>query len=119
MPETTYDRIPSPDAGRRLENWNTAIGLQAVDGLEPSVRLIELAREHIEGKREIVDVEHQLRAYYADLSARGVTSPFRQIEADMVSANIEKLLEADAFVLSDNSLYCQRAAIWPFSSTMY
>jgi predicted HTH transcriptional regulator len=60
--------------------------------------LLELARGHIEGESEIEDVEYRLKAYYADLSARGVTSPVRQIEADIVSANIERLLETDAFV---------------------
>jgi fido (protein-threonine AMPylation protein)/biotin operon repressor len=103
MVKITYDEVPSPDSGRRLENWNTAIGLQAVDGLEPSDKLLELARGHIEGESEIEDVEYQLKAYYADLSARGVTSPVRQIEADIVSTNIERLLETDAFVLSENS----------------
>jgi fido (protein-threonine AMPylation protein) len=100
----TYDIIPSPDANRRFENWNTAIGLQAVDGLEPSVKLLQLAQEHIEGRATIADVQYQLSAYYAEQSARGITSPARQLEADVVSTNIEKLLESDAFVLSEQSL---------------
>jgi fido (protein-threonine AMPylation protein) len=104
MAEITYDRIPDPDARRRLENWNTAIGLQAVDNLVPSEKLVALAREHIDGKRTIDEINHTLKAYYADLSVQGVTTPRRQIEADLVSTNSERLLESDSFVLNESSL---------------
>ena len=90
----TYDIVPAPDARQRLVNWNTAIGLQAVDGLEPSEKLKELAREHIEGRSAIDEVDYQLKCYYAELSARGVVTQKRQIEADIVSTNIGRLLES-------------------------
>jgi fido (protein-threonine AMPylation protein) len=112
MAEITYDRIPSPDAKRRLENWNTAIGLQAVDNLVPSEKLVELAREHVDGKRTIDEVDSMLKAYYVDLSVQGVATPQRQIEADVVSANIERLLETDSFVLNDGSLKAIHKALF-------
>ena len=96
----TYDILPAPDARQRLENWNTAIGLQAVDGLKPSNKLIELAREHIEGKSALDEVDYQLKCYYAELSLHGVVTQERQIEADIVSTNIGRLLESNAFVLN-------------------
>ena len=33
-----------------VNDWKTAIGLQAVDGLQPSDYLYELAGKHIEGE---------------------------------------------------------------------
>jgi fido (protein-threonine AMPylation protein)/DNA-binding transcriptional ArsR family regulator len=104
MAEITYDRVPDPDARRRLENWNTAIGLQAVDNLAPSEKLLELAREHVDGKRTIDEIDSMLKAYYVELSAQGIATPQRQIEADVVSANIERLLETDSFALNEGSL---------------
>jgi fido (protein-threonine AMPylation protein)/biotin operon repressor len=112
MAEITYDRIPAPDARQRLENWNTAIGLQAVDNLAPSEKLVELAREHIDGKRTIDETDYALKAYYADLSAQGISTPQRQIEADVVSTNIERLLETDSFSLNEGSLKAIHKALF-------
>jgi hypothetical protein len=39
-----------PNFKERSYYWKTAIGLQKVDGLEPSEYLIETANSHIEGK---------------------------------------------------------------------
>ena len=36
----------------KLALWQTAFGLQKVDGLSPSEYMVELAYEHIEGKRD-------------------------------------------------------------------
>ncbi|MDR1082903.1 MAG: Fic family protein [Coriobacteriales bacterium] len=112
MMEITYDKIPSPGAGRRLENWNTAIGLQAIDNLTPSEKLVELAREHIDGKRTIDEIDYTLKTYYADLSTQGITTPHRQIEADIVSTTIERLLETDSFVLNEGSLKAIHKALF-------
>ena len=48
-----YIRMGEPDQATRAENWQTAIGLQAVDGLRTSAYLLETAREHIEGRIDI------------------------------------------------------------------
>jgi fido (protein-threonine AMPylation protein) len=112
MAEITYDKMPAPDARQRLENWNTAIGLQAVDNLTPSEKLIELACEHIDGKRTIDETDYALKAYYADLSAQGIVTPQRQIEADIVSTNIERLLETDSFTLNEGSLKAIHKALF-------
>ena len=49
----------------RTRNWQTAIGLQDVDGLKVSPYLIELARKHIEGTISIDEVEQKIEEYYA------------------------------------------------------
>lgn len=43
-----YIRQGEPERAERAENWQTAIGLQAVDGLTTSPYLLETAKEHIE-----------------------------------------------------------------------
>ena len=45
-----YLRQGEPTQKESAENWKTAIGLQAVDGLHPSTYLIDVARKNIEGK---------------------------------------------------------------------
>ena len=51
----------------RARNWQTAIGLQGVDGLSVSSYLIELARKHIEGKIDIYEVEEEIEEYHAKI----------------------------------------------------
>ena len=41
-----YIREVEPEQAARAENWQVAIGLQAVDGLKPSAYLLETAKEH-------------------------------------------------------------------------
>ena len=49
----------------RARNWQTAIGLQDVDGLKVSPYLIKLAREHIAGTISIDEVEKKIVEYHA------------------------------------------------------
>ena len=44
-----YIRQGEPAQRERAEAWRVAIGLQAVDGLQVSDYLLELARRNIEG----------------------------------------------------------------------
>ena len=44
-----YRKEKQPDKKQRYENWTTAKGLQAVDGLVTSQYLERIAKEHIEG----------------------------------------------------------------------
>ena len=53
-----------PDQRQRAENWKIAIGLQAVDGLRTSDYLLQLARQHIEGKITMNDVKRLLNDHY-------------------------------------------------------
>ena len=45
-----YLRQGEPSQKESAENWKTAIGLQAVDGLQPSEYLIDVAKRNIEGE---------------------------------------------------------------------
>ncbi len=44
-----YLRQGEPSQKESAENWKTAIGLQAVDGLQPSAYLIDVAKRNFEG----------------------------------------------------------------------
>lgn len=48
----------------RARNWQTAIGLQDVDGLKVSSYLLELAKQHIEGSISIEEVEKKIEEYH-------------------------------------------------------
>ena len=45
-----YIRQGEPERTEKSEAWQTAIGLQAVDGLKTSEYLLDTAKEHNEGK---------------------------------------------------------------------
>ena len=51
----------------KARDWQTAIGLQGVDGLGVSSYLVELATEHIEGKISIYDVQEKIEEYHTKL----------------------------------------------------
>ncbi len=80
--------------------WQTAIGLQAVDGLKPSEYLKEKARQHIEGDITIDEVKQLVDSYYKSKVARS-SSEDRTEEADKVSARITKeILSENTFTFS-------------------
>ena len=59
-----YYEAPEPGRRERAHAWATAIGLQDVDGLKPSRYLIEMAKEHIEGRITIDEVIKRIDEYY-------------------------------------------------------
>lgn len=79
--------------------WQTAIGLQAVDGLKPSEYLIETARKHIEGDITIDEVQQLIKSYYDSKDVRTEKDSDTE-EADKVSANIAKLLNERSFAFT-------------------
>jgi len=79
--------------------WQTAIGLQAVDGLKTSSYLLETAKEHIEGKISIDEAQRRIQNYYEQRSDRTETENETK-EADIVSARIAKLLGERTFQFS-------------------
>ena len=46
-----YIKQGEPERAEKSEAWQTAIGLQAVDGLKTSEYLLDTAKDHIEGKK--------------------------------------------------------------------
>ena len=60
-----YIRQGEPAQREAAYAWSTAIGLQAVDGLQVSDYLLELARKNIEGELTMDEVSDLLDKYYA------------------------------------------------------
>jgi predicted HTH transcriptional regulator len=59
-----YIRQGEPSRVEKARNWQTAIGLQDVDGLKPSAYLIEQAKLNIEGEITIDEVKRRIDNYY-------------------------------------------------------
>lgn len=59
-----YIRQVEPHKREKGYAWQTAIGLQAVDGLKTSTYLMDTARQHIEGDITIDEVKHLIDSYY-------------------------------------------------------
>lgn len=93
--------IQQGEASRREKGyaWQTAIGLQAVDDLNPSEYLIQTARRHIEGDISIDEVKRLIDRYYHTKADR-TESESRTEEADKVSARIAEILAEKTFTLS-------------------
>ena len=87
-----------PDKGRNCIAWQTAIGLQAVDGLKPSDVLVDAARRNIEGELSIDEVRNLINSYYD--SKEGRLENEDSEEADKVSINIRNILATKAFTFS-------------------
>jgi fido (protein-threonine AMPylation protein) len=95
-----YIRQGEPSRVEKAGIWQTAIGLQAVDGLKPSAYLIEQAKHNIEGDITIDEVKDRIDAYYKSQTARQEEDNDRTEEADKVSARISKILSTDTFSFS-------------------
>ena len=98
-----YIRQGEPDKKEKASIWQTAIGLQAVDGLKTSDYLKETARKHIEGDIDIDEARELIKAYYQSKTVREPDDDEKR-EADKVSANITKILSSRTFDFSTNGL---------------
>ena len=79
--------------------WQTAIGLQAVDGLKPSEYLLQTARKDIEGEIGIDDVERLVASYYESKEVR-TEQDEQSRQADVAATNIRILLAEKTFAFS-------------------
>ena len=95
-----YIRQGEPNASASAEQWQTAIGLQAVDGLKPSQYLIDTARRNIVGEITIEEVQSLLRTYYASAENRNQNEDME--EADKASANIKRILSTNTLDFTTN-----------------
>ena len=94
-----YIRQGDPQKKERAEAWRVAIGLQAVDGLKTSEYLHETARRNIEGEISIDEARDIVKQYYITKTSHDEDNQDQE-EADIVSSNISKLLQTDAFTYS-------------------
>ena len=96
-----YLRQGEPSQKERTENWKTAIGLQAVDGLQPSAYLIDVAKRNIEGEITLDETRKLIDSYYQSKTVRTPKDEDEE-EADKVSANIAKILASKTFAFNTN-----------------
>ena len=96
-----YLRQGEPSQKESAENWKTAIGLQAVDGLQPSAYLIDVAKRNIEGEISLDETRKLIDAYYQSKTVRTPKDEDEE-EADKVSANIAKILASKTFAFNTN-----------------
>ena len=106
-----YIRQGEPAQRERAEAWRVAIGLQAVDGLKTSEYLQETARKNIEGEITIDEARERVKQYYIKKTAHDNGDEDKE-EADLVSGNISKLLQTDAFTYSVAGLSAIHKAIF-------
>jgi fido (protein-threonine AMPylation protein) len=98
-----YIQHGDPDKVQKSLIWQTAIGLQDVDGLKVSGYLLQTAKEHIEGKIDIAQAEERILEYYNQIRD---SEDFQNeaMEADIVSIRIVDILNRNAFQLSPAKL---------------
>ena len=96
-----YFRQGEPSQKESAENWKTAIGLQAVDGLQPSAYLIDVAKRNIEGEITLDETRKLIDSYYQSKTVR-TPKEEEEEEADKVSANIAKILASKTFAFNTN-----------------
>ena len=99
-----YIRQGEPQEQERGRAWQTAIGLQEVDGLKTSPYLLETARRHIEGDITISEAKQLIDNYYKSQAGRKEIEGERTEEADKVSARITELLQEQTFNFSPAQL---------------
>ena len=95
-----YIRQGEPDKKEKAHNWQTAIGLQQVDGLKPSEYLIQTAIQNIEGDITFDEVKNRIDIYYKTQTNRQSDDDNRTEEADKVSARIAEMLSEKTFSFS-------------------
>ena len=96
-----YLRQGEPSQKERAENWKTAIGLQAIDGLQPSAYLIDVAKRNIEGEISLDETRKLIDSYYQNKTVRTPKDEDEE-EADKVSANIAKIFASKTFAFNTN-----------------
>ena len=96
-PFEKYQRESDPSKRERSYAWDTAIGLQAVDGLETSKYLKETAVKNIEGEITISEAQALIESYYK--TDRKQAEP-RTEEADKVSSRITAIIAEKGFTFS-------------------
>ncbi|MDR0206867.1 MAG: Fic family protein [Bacteroidales bacterium] len=92
-----YIRQTEPGKKEKGFIWQTAIGLQQVDGLKPSAYLIQTAIQNIEGDITFEEVKNRIDAYYKTQVNRQIDGNDRTEEADKVSARIAEILSEKTF----------------------
>lgn len=94
-----YIRLGEPKLEEKTVAWQTAIGLQAVDGLSTSDYLLETAKENIEGIITISEANDKISSYYEECNDRKAIEAGTK-EADIVAGRITAILGEKTFSFS-------------------
>ena len=86
-----------PDRAQKAYAWQTAIGLQDVDKIQPSQYLLNTAKDNIEGGIDFDEAKNRIDSYYEENKNH---QPERTEEADKVSVRIAEILSENSFVFS-------------------
>ena len=97
-----YIKQGKPEKQEKAKTWETAIGLQDVDGLKPSEYLLDTAKEHIEGNINIDEAKKRINSYYEQSNERN--NEDNTEEADKVSVRIAEILSEKAFNFSPTEM---------------
>lgn len=97
-----YQNEPEPQKKQRYINWQAAKGLQAVDSLQTSAYLDQVAEKHIEGSISSYEASKLIDSYYDVKQDRAEEDKCE--EADKVAARINILLGEGGFSLSADEL---------------
>ena len=98
-----YIKQGEPNQVEKTKVWETAIGLQDVDGLKPSEYLIKTAKEHIEGSINIEEAKERVNEYYKALDSRK-NMENKTEQADKVAVRITEILSENTFNFSITEL---------------
>ena len=99
-----YIRQGEPLQRERGQIWQTAIGLQQVDGLNTSAYLLQTAKQHIEGDITLQKAKELIDSYYQSQQVRHNSESEATEEADKVSARIAELLSEKTFAFNPSQL---------------
>ena len=91
------------DSNKKREYWETGIGLNKVDNLEPSKYLLDLSKKNINGELKYYEIEDLLKTYYEtkNISDEKIRN---EKECDLVSLRIANILEDKSFGFSPITL---------------
>ena len=91
------------DSNKKREYWETGIGLNKVDNLEPSKYLLDLSKKNINGELKYYEIEELLKTYYKtkNISDEKIRN---EKECDLVSLRIANILEDKSFGFSPITL---------------
>ena len=106
-----YIRQVEPSAQQSAADWQTAVGLQQVDGLKPSQYLLDVAKRNIEGDITIDEVREMLESYYSS-KAKRTPDIDESAECDKSSANIKKILSTNTFAFNTNGFIATHRRIF-------
>ena len=91
------------DSNKKREYWETGIGLNKVDNLEPSKYLLDLSKKNINGELKYYEIEDLLKTYYETKNISDEKTR-NEKECDLVSLRIANILEDKSFGFSPITL---------------